>query len=94
MLTVIVGDLEWFTPKDKPVIYTGALVELYNWKNHGQVHEMHEMIELEKMHALITENPYNLDTYWIIEISLVLRSTYVVLRDQDKVVFYINNSID
>ena len=30
LLTVTVADLERFTPKGKPVTYTGALVELYN----------------------------------------------------------------
>ncbi len=52
------------------------------------------MIELEKMRASITENPRNLGAHRIIEISLVLRSAHVVPRDQDKVVFYINNDID
>ena len=30
LLVVTVVDLESFTPKDKPVTYTGAFVELYN----------------------------------------------------------------
>ncbi len=30
LLTVTVSDPEWFTPKGKSVIYTGALVKLYN----------------------------------------------------------------
>ena len=30
LLTVTVTDPEWFTPKGKPVTYTGAFVELYN----------------------------------------------------------------
>ena len=30
LLTVTVADPERFTPKGKPVIYTGAFVELYN----------------------------------------------------------------
>ncbi len=30
LLTITVADPEWFTPKGKPVTYTGALVELYN----------------------------------------------------------------
>ncbi len=43
---------------------------------------------------LIAKNPYNLGTYWIIEISLVLHSVYIFPRDQNKVVFYVNNYID
>ena len=30
LLIVTVADLEWFTPKSKPVTYTSAFVELYN----------------------------------------------------------------
>ncbi len=94
MLTVTVVDPERFTLKDKPVTYTEAFVEFYNEKNRRQVHEIYGMIEFEKMRTLIAENPCNLGAYRIIEISLVLRSAYVVPRDQDTVVFYVNNYID
>ncbi len=94
MLTITVADPERFTPKGKPHTYTGALVEPYNCRNCGQVHEIHGMIELKKMCASIAENPRNLGAHRIIEISLVLCSAYVVPRDQDKVVFYVNNYID
>ncbi len=75
------ADPERFTPKGKPVSYTGALVEIYNERNRGQVNEIHGMIELEKMHASIAENPHNLDAHRIIEIFSILRSAYVVSRD-------------
>ena len=52
------------------------------------------MVELKKMCILITKNPHNLGAHWIIEIFLVLYSAYMVPRDQNKVVFYINNYID
>ncbi len=63
LLTVTVADPKQFTPKGKSVIYTGAWVELYNWRNYGQVYEIHGMIELEKICALIAENPHNLDAH-------------------------------
>ncbi len=94
MLTLTVADLEWFTPKNKPVTSTGVLIELYNWKNHVQVHELYGIIELKKMRTSIVENIRNLDAYRIIEISLILHSAHVVSRDQDKIMFYINNYID
>ncbi len=94
MLTLTVADLERFTLKNKLVTYTEAFVELYNWKNRGQVYEIHKMIQLEKMCASIVKNPRNLGAHRIIEISSVLRSAYIVLRDQEKVVFYVNNYID
>ncbi len=88
------ADPKQFTPKGKPAIYTGELVELYNWRNHIQIHEIHGMIELEKMCASIAENPRNLSIYQIIEISLVLHCTHLVPRNEDKVMFYVNNYID
>ena len=60
----------------------------------GKVYEIHRMIELKKMHVLITENLHYLGAHQIIEISLVLYNAYLVPRDQDKFVFYINNYID
>ena len=52
------------------------------------------MIKFEKMHVLIAKNCYNLGAYQIIAIFLVLQSAYMVLRDQNKFVFYVNNYID
>lgn len=52
------------------------------------------MIKLKKMHVLTAENPYNLNTYRIIKIFFVLHNTYIVLNNQNKVNFYINNYID
>ena len=94
LLIVTVVDLERFTVKGKPITYTGAFVELYNWRNYGQVHEIHGMVELEKWYASTAENPRNLGAYRIIEVSSVLRSAHVVPRDQDRAVFYVNNYID
>ena len=52
------------------------------------------MIELEKMRALTIKNPYNLGIYRMIKILSVLCNAHVVLRDQDKFVFYVNNYIN
>ena len=52
------------------------------------------MVELEKWHASMAENPRNLGAHRIIEVFLVLRSTHVVPKDQDRAVFYVNNYID
>ena len=57
------ADLEQFTLKGKLVIYIGAVIKLYNWKNCGQVHKIHKIIELEKMRASNTENLYNLGAH-------------------------------
>ena len=94
MLTVTVANLEWFTPKSKLVTYTRALVELYNKNYSEQVYEIYEMIELEKLYTLTLENLHNFSVYQIIEISLVLHNAYVVSRNYNKFMFYINNYID
>ena len=94
LLIVTVADPERFTAKNKPITYTGAFMELYKWRNRGQVHEIHGIVELDKWHASTAENPRNLGAHRIIEVSLVLRSAHVVPRDQDRMVFYVNNYID
>lgn len=52
------------------------------------------MIKLKNMKILTTRNYYNLNAYWMIVISLVLCNAHVVLKNQDKIVFYVNNYID
>lgn len=52
------------------------------------------MMELEKMHALTTENFCNLGAYHIIEILLILHSAHVVSQNQDKLIFYINHYLN
>ena len=46
-----VADPERFTAKSKSITYTGAFMELYKWRNRGQVYEIHGMVEFEKWHA-------------------------------------------
>ncbi len=52
------------------------------------------MVKLEKMRASTAEHPRNLGAYCIIEISSILHSAYVIPRDQERIVFYVNNYID
>ncbi len=52
------------------------------------------MVELEKMRASTAKYPRNLGAHCIVEISSILRSTQVVSRDQERIVFYVNNYID
>ena len=93
-VTMTLADPERFTLKDKPVTYTCAFVKLYNWRNHCQVHEIYEIVELKKMCTLTAENLRNLSTHRIIKIFSILRNANVILSNQDKFVFYVNNSID
>lgn len=52
------------------------------------------MIKLKKIPILIAENFYNLSIYEIIKILLILYNTYIIFRDQDKFVFYVNSYIN
>lgn len=82
MLTVTIVDPKWFSLKNKPVTYTRAFIELYNWRNHGQVYENIGIIKLKSICALTAKNFFHLGTHHIIEILLVLQSAYIILRDQ------------
>lgn len=88
------ADPKQFTLKKKPVIYIGIFIDFYNQKNYELVDKIYEIIKLEKINALPTKNLYNLDVHQIIEIFLLLRSAYIVVRDKDKFMFNINNYID
>lgn len=94
MLTITVVDLEWFNPKDKPVMYSRAFIELYNSKNYRKLYKIHEIFEFKKMYVSTTGNPDNFSAYWVIKILFVLRNTNMILRNQDRVVFYVNNYND
>ena len=94
MSTIIIVDPDRFILKNKPVSYIGPLIELYKEKNRGQVHDIHGIIKLESMSVLITKNPNNLSTHPIIEIFLILYSVYIVFKDLNKLIFYVNNYID
>lgn len=89
-----VADPEQFTFKGNSAIYIRAFVERFNERKRRQIHKIHEMIRFDKIHTSTCKNPCNLGAHWIIEISSVLHSTYVIPRNQDKFVFYVNNHID
>ena len=89
-----VANPKWFIAKSKLITYTGAFVELYKERNHGQVHKIYAIVEFKKWHTSTVENPSNLGVYRIIKVSLVLRSAYIIPIDQDRIVIYVNNYMD
>lgn len=88
-----VANLEWFIAKKKPIIYTKAYIELYNQKNCEQIHKIHKIAELKKQRNLTTKYYHNFGIYCIVKISLILHSAYVVSKNQERIMFYINNYI-
>ncbi len=75
-------------------MYTGAIVEIYNWRSRGLVHENHGIVELKKYPISKAENPLNLGGQQFYKISEFLRSAHIVLRDTKDNTFYLNNYID
>lgn len=51
------------------------------------------MIEFEKIYALTKKNPRNLSIYQMNEILLVLCNAYILIRNKEKFMFYINKYI-
>ncbi len=94
LLTVTVADPQRSNRKGKPMMYTGAFVEIYNWRSRGLVHKTHRMVELEKYPISRVENPLNLGGQQFYKISEILRSAHVVPRDTKGNTFYLNNYID
>ena len=91
LLTVTVVDPQRLDRKRKLVMYTGAFVKIYNWRNRGLVHETHGMVELEKYPISKAENPLNLGSQQFYKISKVLQSAHVVPRNIQSNTFYLNN---
>lgn len=48
--TITIADLEQFKLKSKSITYTRVFVELYNWGNFRQVHEIYKIIVFEKIY--------------------------------------------
>ncbi len=42
------------------MMYTGAFVEIYNWRSKRLVHKIHGIVELEKYPISRAKNPLNL----------------------------------
>ncbi len=94
LLTVTVADLQRSNQKEKLMIYTGAYVEIYNWRSRGLVHETYGMVELEKYQISRAKNPLNLGVQRFYKISEFLQNVHVVPRDIEGNTFYLNNDID
>ena len=77
--------------KNKPVTYTAALVELFRWRNGGQVHNTHGMFEVEKWPASSSSRPRNLGPLRFYETQSVINCAHLVPADVLGTRFYVNN---
>ncbi len=94
LLTVIVADLQQLDQKEKPIMYIRAFVKIYNWHYRGQIYETYGMVELEKYPISKAKNPLNLGSQQFYKISKILQSAYVVPRDTEGNISYLNNYIN
>lgn len=62
--------------------------------NFEGTYKVNKIIKLQMMCFLTLQIFYDLGGYYIIEILLVLSSAYMILRDQEKFMFYVINYID
>lgn len=76
------------------MIYTKACIEIYNWDYRGLVYKTHRMVKLKKYPILRAENPLNQGSQEFFKIFEVLQSAYIVPKDTEGNIFYLNNYID
>lgn len=69
-----IADLEQFTVKSKPIIYTKVFIKLYNGKNRGQIHEIYRIVKLKKLYILTAKNTCNFSAHCIIKTSSILHN--------------------
>lgn len=89
-----IADPELFSIKNKLITYTRVFVDFYNQRNCKQVYKIPRIVELESWHTSTTQNICIFGLCCVIEISLVLHSKYVMAKNKEKTVFYINTYIN
>ena len=94
LLTVTVADPQRLDRKEKPMMYTGGFVKIYNWRSRELVYKTHQIVELEKYLISKAEKPLNLGGQQFYKISEVLQSAHVMLRDTKGNTLYLNNYIN
>lgn len=62
LLTIIVADPKRLNRRKKPMIYTKAFVEIYNWQKERLIYETYKMVKFEKYSISEVENPLNLNS--------------------------------
>ena len=79
--------------KGAPVQYTGVFIDLLHFRNNGQVHKVHGMVEVEDWPQVRTQNPRNIGHRYFFDMSTILRSAHIIPTDSIGL-YYINNYVD
>ena len=93
-LIVTVIDSMRQSSKGKALKYTEALIELFRWRNGGQVHATHGMFEVEKWPANSSQNPRKLGPLRFYPISTVKNCAHLVPINSSASKFYVNNWVN
>ena len=80
--------------KNKPLKYTGAFIELFKWRNQGQIHETHGMLEVESWPLNNIRKSRMLNARRFYEISNIIHCAHVVPAGESSSIFYVNYWID
>ena len=94
MLIVTIVDPQLLDQKEKPMMYTKAFVEIYNWCYRKLVYEIHGIVKFEKYPIPRAKNLLNLSSQQFYKIFKVLQSAHVVPRDAEGNTSYLNNYIN
>lgn len=93
-LIVTVLDPTRQNTKEKPLRYTGALVELFKWRNKGRIHETHGMFEVEKWPANTSVKPRDLGPLRFYDIPTILHCAHLIPANPAQSFFYVNNWVN
>ena len=93
-LIVTVVDSVRQDSRGKAPRYTGALIELFKWRNGGRVHATHGMFEVEKWPASSSGSLRNLGPLRFYPISTVINTAHLVPTNVSASKFYVNNWVN
>ena len=79
---------------DRALRYTGALIELFKWRNRGQVHPTYGMFEVERWPSNGSTQPCNLGAVRFYKIPTVIHCAHLVPADALASKFYVNNWVN
>lgn len=87
-------DTHRYDVNGESVQYTGALIDALKWRRGGEPHDMHGMIEAERVSRGRWPDSRRLGSRQLWDLATIRRSAHVVPTDEEDSSFYINNYID
>lgn len=94
LVTVTIANREYFSFQSKTVTYIGVFFEFFNQSNYRQVYVINKRVGIKEMYSLTRKKFFKIYVYQIIEIFFALNYPYIISKNQEKLIFYLNNHID